>query len=117
MDVSGFIGKALEGNSEALNTLMVHYRGYLPVKADPSDVAHEAPLADGRDFAGFRGESERELTGWLRRVLAHSIANLVRRHRGTSALPRLSRAAAALTRTTNSGPRRRFRPIQETRSS
>jgi RNA polymerase sigma-70 factor (ECF subfamily) len=76
---------------------MGHYRGYLRVlaghsldgvlrvKADPSDVAQDVLFAACRDFPAFRGSTERELVAWLRRILAHSIANLVRRYRGTEA--------------------------------
>ena len=97
VDVSEMIVEARNGDSVALNRLMAHYRGYLRVlaghsldgvlrvKADPSDVAQEVLYAASRDFAGFRGESERELIGWLRKILAHSIANLVRRYRRTGA--------------------------------
>ena len=36
-----------------------------------------------RDFAGFRGATEEELVGWLRRILATKLATHVRRFQGT----------------------------------
>ncbi|MHC4411115.1 MAG: sigma-70 family RNA polymerase sigma factor [Planctomycetota bacterium] len=97
VQIRELIADARAGDLDSLNALMRHYRGYLRilagnsldgvlrVKADPSDVAQEVLYAASRDFAGFRGDSERELIGWLRKILAHSIANLVRRYRRTGA--------------------------------
>jgi RNA polymerase sigma-70 factor (ECF subfamily) len=71
------------------------YRAYLTVlaraqigrrlqgKADPDDVVQETFLHAVRDFAQFRGSSDRELAGWLRQILAARLADLVRRYCGT----------------------------------
>jgi RNA polymerase sigma-70 factor (ECF subfamily) len=96
-DISLLIQEARRGQPESLNGLMTHYRGYLRVmaghgidgrlrvKADPSDVAQEVLFAACRDFKAFRGSTEPELAAWLRRILATTIADLVRRYKGTGA--------------------------------
>ena len=97
MDISRLIREARQGDASSLNALMAHYRGYLRViaghsldgrlrvKADPSDLAQEVLFAACREFGSFRGDNERELAGWLRRILATTIADLVRRYKGTGA--------------------------------
>jgi RNA polymerase sigma-70 factor (subfamily 1) len=50
----------------------------------PSDVVQESLLEAARDFRGFRGTSEAELLGWLRRMLQHNLANARRRHLGAA---------------------------------
>lgn len=57
--------------------------GRLGVKLDASDVVQETYLQAQRTFDGFRGTTEQELLAWLRQVLAHVLANLVRRFYGT----------------------------------
>jgi RNA polymerase sigma-70 factor (ECF subfamily) len=56
----------------------------LRAKANPSDLVHEAFLEAYRDFATFRGQSEAEWLGWLRRLLIHNIANFERQYFGTT---------------------------------
>jgi RNA polymerase sigma-70 factor (ECF subfamily) len=87
--------QARAGNAEALGQLLQTYRRYLAFlagleigrrlqgKVDPSDVVQEAFLGAHRDFAGFRGTTEKEFTAWLRQVLASVLANLVRHYQGT----------------------------------
>lgn len=84
--------KAGEGN--ALGQLLELHRAYLQVlarvqigrrlqgKVDESDVVQEAFLGATRDFAQFRGASEKEFLGWLRQILANLLANLVRHYQG-----------------------------------
>jgi RNA polymerase sigma-70 factor (ECF subfamily) len=83
------------GNPDAMGPLLEHYSHYLSLlarlqiarrlqgKADPSDLVQETLLKAHRDFAGFKGSSEAELTCWLRQLLATSLAGLVRRYLGT----------------------------------
>ena len=52
-------------------------------KADPSDIVQETFMDAHDGFAEFRGQSERELGRWLRTILAHRIAKLVRKYLGT----------------------------------
>jgi RNA polymerase sigma-70 factor (ECF subfamily) len=87
--------QAKAGDSLALGRLLERYRAYLAVlarvqigrrlqgKVDASDVVQEAFLGAYRDFAQFRGATEREFMGWLRGILASLLANLVRHYQGT----------------------------------
>jgi len=87
--------RARGGENESLGHLLESYRNYLTLlarlqidrrlqgKADTADLVQEVFLAAHRDFGQFRGASEPEFLAWLRRLLAHRIANLVRRFFGT----------------------------------
>jgi RNA polymerase sigma-70 factor (ECF subfamily) len=91
----GLLVLARAGDGEALGSLLERYRNYLmllarlqvdrrlQVKFDPADLVQETFLEAHRDFSQFRGECEAELVGWLRRILATNLANLVRRYYGT----------------------------------
>jgi RNA polymerase sigma-70 factor (ECF subfamily) len=99
---------AKAGDRPALGRLLELYRAYLLVlarvqigrrlqgKADPDDLVQEAFLGAFRDFAQFRGTTEKEFLAWLRQVLASLLANLVRHYQGTQARDvRLERRLAA----------------------
>jgi RNA polymerase sigma-70 factor, ECF subfamily len=85
------IAQARAGDGEALGILLALYHNYLALLArcqistlvrlhmNPSDLVQEALLEANRDFNGFAGASEGELVAWLRRILARSLADLVRR--------------------------------------
>jgi RNA polymerase sigma-70 factor (ECF subfamily) len=86
----------------ALGRLLDQYRHYLRLlarieigkrlqgKVDASDVVQEAFIHAHHYFPTFRGESEPQLTAWLREILAGTLANQVRRYFGTKARdPRL----------------------------
>jgi RNA polymerase sigma-70 factor (ECF subfamily) len=87
------LASARQGDPHALGSLLESYRNYLwflarveidrqlQGKVDPSDLVQETFLAAHRDFANFRGQSEAELMGWLRRMMASNLVNLVRRYR------------------------------------
>jgi RNA polymerase sigma-70 factor (ECF subfamily) len=86
---------ARAGDAAALGRLLESYRAYLTVlarvqigrrlqgKIDAADVVQDAFLGATRDFATFRGSTEKELLGWLRQILANVLANLVRHYQGT----------------------------------
>jgi RNA polymerase sigma-70 factor (ECF subfamily) len=93
MDVCGqppeeLLADALRGRREALGALLEVYRHYLYLqaqaqldlhlraRANPSDLVQETFLQACRHFEQFRGQSPQELLGWLRRILAHSVARL-----------------------------------------
>src|SRR5579864_9421780 len=94
-DAVQLLTEARAGRGEALGQLLEGYRRYLVLlarlqiernlqgKADPSDLVQETFLEAHRDFAQFRGTTEAELLGWLRRMLASNLANLVRRYKTT----------------------------------
>ncbi len=83
------------GAPEALGPLLEQYRSYLALlarlqigpklqgKCDASDVVQDVFLKAHRDFGQFRGHTEAEWLAWLRRLLATSLADLVRHYCGT----------------------------------
>jgi RNA polymerase sigma-70 factor, ECF subfamily len=86
----------------ALGRLLELFRNYLRLlakieigkrmqgKVDASDVVQEAFLDAHRYFPNFRGTGEGQFAGWLREILAGTLANQVRRYFGTQARdPRL----------------------------
>src|ERR1700674_511120 len=84
-----------EGDEVALGQLLEQYRNYLSLlarlqigrrlqgKVDPADMVQETFLEAYRQFGRFRGDSEMELTAWLRAILAGVLSHLVRRYFGT----------------------------------
>jgi RNA polymerase sigma-70 factor (ECF subfamily) len=95
LDPEHLLRQARQGDSSALGQLVELYRGYLAllarmqistrlqVKADPEDLVQETFLKAHRDFAQFRGTSEKEWVAWLRQILAYNLAHLVRRYHGS----------------------------------
>jgi RNA polymerase sigma-70 factor (ECF subfamily) len=89
------LSRAKCGSGPALGQLFENYRTYLTLlarmqlgrrlqgKADPADIVQEAFLEAHRAFGRFQGQSEGELTQWLRRILATTLAHFVRRYCGT----------------------------------
>jgi RNA polymerase sigma-70 factor, ECF subfamily len=89
------LSRARAGDDDSRGRLLEAYRSYLTLmarvqlgrdlrgKVDPSDVVQEAFLEAHRDFKQFRGQTEAELLALLRRVLANSLADQIRRHRRT----------------------------------
>jgi RNA polymerase sigma-70 factor, ECF subfamily len=79
------------GDTVAQGELLLRYRAWLRLlarlqidsrfqgKFDPSDIAQQALLEACRALTQFRGQTEAELTAWLRQVLAHVLAHEVRR--------------------------------------
>jgi RNA polymerase sigma-70 factor (ECF subfamily) len=94
-DLERLLALARGGSGEALGRLLESYRAYLTLlarleiskrlqsKADAQDLVQETFLQAHKHFAGFRGHTEGELVGWLRQILAATLANLVRRYCGT----------------------------------
>jgi RNA polymerase sigma-70 factor (ECF subfamily) len=86
---------ARAGDGTALGQLLEAYRNYLIVlarvqigrrlqgKIDASDVVQEAFLKAHRHFGQFRGQSQKELAGWLRQILLSHLLNLVRHYHGS----------------------------------
>lgn len=85
------VALARQGDSQALSQLIHQCRDYLLLianqdldlnlrsKLGASDVVQQAMLAACRNFQQFRGETEDELTGWLRQIVRNDIQN-ARRH-------------------------------------
>lgn len=89
--VEKWLADARLGCPEALGRLLEICRRYLLLVANqeltpalrakvaPSDIVQETLLEAGRDFPRFRGVTERELLGWVRRMLRNNVTN-VHRH-------------------------------------
>jgi RNA polymerase sigma-70 factor (ECF subfamily) len=99
------IARAKQGDRQALGSLLEGHRGYLRTlvwvqvdrrlrsKFDVDDLLQEAFLRAHQAIVRFRGATEEEFLAWLRGILAHVLANQVRRYRGTRRRdPRLERA-------------------------
>jgi RNA polymerase sigma-70 factor (ECF subfamily) len=83
---------ARQGEGEALGRLLETYRNYLTLlarlqvsrrlqsKVDAADLVQETFLKAHHRFQQFRGETEPELAGWLRQILASNVAGLVRHY-------------------------------------
>jgi RNA polymerase sigma-70 factor (ECF subfamily) len=88
------VDQARAGNPQAIADLLGMYRNYLRLlarihidahlqaKADPSDLVQETCLLAARDLPQFRGETEAEFVAWLRQILTHAGAALVRKYKG-----------------------------------
>jgi RNA polymerase sigma-70 factor (ECF subfamily) len=86
---------ARAGDGTALGQLLDSYRNYLTVlarvqigrrlqgKVDASDVVQGAFLQAHRHFGQFRGQSQKELAGWLRQILLSNLLNLVRHYQSS----------------------------------
>ncbi|HVT83052.1 MAG TPA: sigma-70 family RNA polymerase sigma factor [Phycisphaerae bacterium] len=95
MTAGHLLQHAKEGSRSSLGRLLDRYAGYLTLlaraqigahlrgKVDPGDVVQETFLEAHRQFPQFRGQSEPELLGWLRRILAGQLALAARRFLGT----------------------------------
>ena len=86
------LARARGGDQEALGRLLEEYREYLRVLArsrvgrdlqvrlDPSDLVQETLLEAHRDFRQFLGETEAELTVWLRRIFVRNLTDQLKHH-------------------------------------
>lgn len=91
-DPSSLLERARQGNEQALGDLLQYYRPYLSLlarlksdripqsKLSDSDLVQETCLSAHRDFVQFRGVTEPELTVWLREIMGHVAANMVREY-------------------------------------
>jgi RNA polymerase sigma-70 factor (ECF subfamily) len=83
--VDQLIERARQQETTSLGELLELYRNYLAILAttqldsrlrrrmNPSDLVQEAMLAAHRDFAKFRGGTEREFLAWLRQILINCL--------------------------------------------
>jgi len=84
-DFPSLLVRARSGDLESLGHLLQWYANYLNILAttqldrrlrqriNPSDVVQETMLAAHRDFQAFRGSSQPEMLGWLRKILINTM--------------------------------------------
>lgn len=91
-DESKLLQQAIEGDREALGSLLEFHRPYLVILAsrelDPlvsarlsgSDIAQQTYLEAVRGFDNFRGKSPPEFMAWLKQILANNLVEATRVH-------------------------------------
>jgi RNA polymerase sigma-70 factor (ECF subfamily) len=107
-DPEHLLDRARAGDGAALGSLLELYRNYLSLlarlqigrrlqgKLDPADVVQETFLKAHSSFGQFRGTTEEELIGWLRKILTSKLVDLLRHYYGAKARDvRLERDLAA----------------------
>ncbi len=94
-DPEQLLNLARAGNGPALGQLLAQYQGYLELlarlqigrllqaKVDAADLVQETFLQAHGHFDQFQGNSEGELVGWLRTILASRLEKLIRHFCGT----------------------------------
>jgi RNA polymerase sigma-70 factor (ECF subfamily) len=71
----------LDGYRDYLRFLArTHLDDQVQRRVDPSDIVQETLLEAHRSLEHFRGQSEADLAGWLRRILARRLAHAFRDH-------------------------------------
>ena len=80
------------GDNLALGQLLDRYRSYitllvrlqldhrLRIKVSESDIVQHSFFEAVRDFREFRGNSEAELAGWMRSIVARNLADTIRQY-------------------------------------
>jgi RNA polymerase sigma-70 factor (ECF subfamily) len=88
--------RARAGEAEAIEQLLQQYGNYLQLLArtqigsvlngilNPSDLVQETMLEASQAFKEFRGETERELMAWLRKILVNTLVDYARHHHAQS---------------------------------
>jgi RNA polymerase sigma-70 factor (ECF subfamily) len=88
-DPERLLAQARQGDADCLGALLELYRNYLLLlartqidlhlrgRASASDAVQEAFLQACANFGQFRGQSEKELLAWLRRILVNTLARVV----------------------------------------
>jgi RNA polymerase sigma-70 factor (ECF subfamily) len=96
-DLGSLLQEARAARPGAVAQLLEAFRNYLRLmaqtgidaslrgKADPSDLVQECLLKAHQRFDQFRGQSEAELAGWLRQILARNLTDLARRFHAAGA--------------------------------
>jgi RNA polymerase sigma-70 factor, ECF subfamily len=89
--ILALLQRARSGDEAATGILLESYAKYLKLlarlqigrqlqgKVDASDIVQETFLEAHRQIKAFRGNSEPELLGWLRAILAGQMAQMLRR--------------------------------------
>ena len=110
------IQRARQGDAECRERLFALCRSYLgfvaraqveswlKVKVDASDLVQQTMLEAHRDFDRFEGQSEQEWLAWLRKILAHNVADFVAPLSRHGQAPGPPRGAASRDRPTATWP-------------
>jgi RNA polymerase sigma-70 factor (ECF subfamily) len=78
-------GDSLERCRQYLHLLArLHLDPRLQGKLDPADLVQQTLLKAHQNLRQFRGRSDAELVGWLRKILVNNLAEAVRRFRADS---------------------------------
>lgn len=89
------LARARNGDAEARDELFAQCRSYVGIvaracvegklrkKVDASDLVQQTLLEAHRGLNNFRGETEAEWLGWLKRILANNATDYVRQFHGT----------------------------------
>ncbi|MCY2967504.1 MAG: sigma-70 family RNA polymerase sigma factor [Planctomycetota bacterium] len=92
--VAQLLEQARNGDTDARNRLFEMCRSYVAIsakaemaswlqaKVDASDLVQQTLLEAHRGLDNFRGQTEAEWLGWLRKIVAHNAADFVRRFHG-----------------------------------
>jgi RNA polymerase sigma-70 factor (ECF subfamily) len=95
LDPLTLIDQARGGSETALGQLLGSYSQYLTLlarvqigrrlqgKVDADDLVQETFMEVHRQIGSFRGTTQAEFVGWLRRILAGQLALTIRRYLGT----------------------------------
>jgi len=93
-EIVGLLNQARLGDDAARDRLFTLCRGYVALvakvemaswlksKVDASDLVQQTLLEAHRGLSKFRGQTEAEWLGWLRKILAHNAADYVRQYHG-----------------------------------
>jgi RNA polymerase sigma-70 factor (ECF subfamily) len=91
-EVEDLIERARGGDDEALGRLLEEnratllaeaerqLRGRIAARFDSADIIQQTFLEAHSGFRGFHGQTEMQFTSWLRTILNHNIAGLLRDH-------------------------------------
>lgn len=89
---SHLLSNAIDGNGDALGSLLQSHRPYLRILAargldslvsgrlSGSDIVQQTCLEAVRDFQSFRGKTVVEFLGWLRQILGNNLTEATRTH-------------------------------------
>src|SRR5579883_2241680 len=81
-DAAEASGRSLEQYREYLRLLArLHLAPELRSKVDPSDIVQQVLVKAHQHSGQFRGRSEGEWAAWLRRILANTLHDAVRKYR------------------------------------
>ena len=88
------LSRARDGSDEALGQLLDGYRNYLMllgrtqisrklrIRLGASDLVQETLAKAYQHFPDFNGNTEQELTAWLRKILIRQLINAAQQHHG-----------------------------------